>query len=148
MDLQLIGTKINTAIYTIINALVPNQSGNAGKFLTTNGTNTSWATVSGGGPTITTQTTLGIDCNSADIFIVNLSGNATFDLSNVTAGKSYEFIVKNTTASAITVSIPSNAVNVFAESSLLIEAGKARRFYVSAYSNKYYWDVSKGLINA
>jgi hypothetical protein len=32
------------------NALVPSQSTNAGKFLTTNGTTTSWATVSGGSP--------------------------------------------------------------------------------------------------
>lgn len=32
-----------------INALLPVQTSNSGKFLTTNGTNTSWATVSGGG---------------------------------------------------------------------------------------------------
>jgi hypothetical protein len=32
-----------------LNELLPAQTGNAGKFLTTDGTNTSWATVSGGG---------------------------------------------------------------------------------------------------
>jgi hypothetical protein len=32
-----------------ITALIPSQTGNSGKFLTTNGTATSWATVSGGG---------------------------------------------------------------------------------------------------
>lgn len=36
-----------------INALIPSQTGNSGKFLTTNGTATSWATVSGGGGTVT-----------------------------------------------------------------------------------------------
>ena len=30
------------------NALVPSQTGNAGEYLTTDGTNTSWAPVSGG----------------------------------------------------------------------------------------------------
>jgi hypothetical protein len=36
--------------YTLsINSLLPSQSGNSGKYLTTDGTNTSWATVAGGG---------------------------------------------------------------------------------------------------
>ena len=38
-----------TTANAAFNALVPSQSGQAGKFLTTDGTNTSWATVSGGG---------------------------------------------------------------------------------------------------
>ena len=42
------GTGATTST-SAFNALVPTQTGNAGKFLTTNGTNTSWATVSGGG---------------------------------------------------------------------------------------------------
>lgn len=37
-----------TSANAAFNALVPSQTGNSGKFLTTNGTNTSWATVSGG----------------------------------------------------------------------------------------------------
>ena len=35
-----------------IDSLLPNQSGNAGKFLTTNGATSSWGTVTSGGPTI------------------------------------------------------------------------------------------------
>lgn len=35
------------------NALVPAQTGNSGKYLTTDGTNTSWGTVSGGSGTVT-----------------------------------------------------------------------------------------------
>lgn len=38
-----------TSLQTQINTLIPSQTGNSGKFLTTNGTNTSWATVGGGG---------------------------------------------------------------------------------------------------
>lgn len=37
------------SLQTQINTLIPSQTGNAGKFLTTNGTTTSWATVGGGG---------------------------------------------------------------------------------------------------
>jgi hypothetical protein len=42
------GTGATTAI-AAFNALAPSQTGNSGKYLTTNGTNTSWAAVSGGG---------------------------------------------------------------------------------------------------
>jgi hypothetical protein len=41
------GTGQTTAI-SAFNALAPSQSGNSGKYLTTDGTNTSWGTVSGG----------------------------------------------------------------------------------------------------
>jgi hypothetical protein len=37
------------SLQTQIDTLIPSQTGNAGKFLTTNGTSTSWATVSGSG---------------------------------------------------------------------------------------------------
>lgn len=37
------------SLQTQINTLIPSQTGNSGKFLTTDGTNTSWATVSGSG---------------------------------------------------------------------------------------------------
>ncbi len=38
-----------TTANAALNALLPSQTGNSGKFLTTNGTSSSWATVSGGG---------------------------------------------------------------------------------------------------
>lgn len=38
-----------TSLQTQIDTLIPSQTGNSGKFLTTDGTNTSWATVGGGG---------------------------------------------------------------------------------------------------
>jgi hypothetical protein len=42
-----------TSANSAFNALAPSQSANSGKFLTTDGTNTSWATVSGGSGTVT-----------------------------------------------------------------------------------------------
>lgn len=51
-----------TTANTAFNALVPSQSTNSGKFLTTDGTNTGWATVSGGGTTVNINT-LQIDQN-------------------------------------------------------------------------------------
>jgi hypothetical protein len=45
-----------TTANTAFNALAPSQGGNSGKYLTTNGTDTSWATV-GGGASITNDTT-------------------------------------------------------------------------------------------
>jgi len=41
-----------------INALLPSQSGNSGRYLTTNGTDTSWATVSGGITSVTASSPL------------------------------------------------------------------------------------------
>ena len=42
-----------TSLQTQIDTLIPAQTGNSGKFLTTNGTSTSWATVSSGSGTVT-----------------------------------------------------------------------------------------------
>lgn len=47
------GTGQTTAT-AAINALLPSQTGNSGKYLSTNGTTTSWASVSGGAGTVTT----------------------------------------------------------------------------------------------
>jgi hypothetical protein len=45
-----------TTANAAFNALVPSQATHSGKYLTTNGTNTSWATVSGGSSTLATLT--------------------------------------------------------------------------------------------
>lgn len=41
------------ALQTQINSLIPSQTGNSGKYLTTDGTNTSWGTVTSGSGTVT-----------------------------------------------------------------------------------------------
>jgi hypothetical protein len=64
-----------------INALLPTQATNSGKYLTTDGTNTSWATVSGGGSPggSTTQ----VQYNNAGAFAG--SANLTFNGTTLTA---------------------------------------------------------------
>jgi hypothetical protein len=47
------------SLQTQINTLIPSQTGNSGKYLTTNGTSTSWATVSSGSGTVTSVATSG-----------------------------------------------------------------------------------------
>lgn len=60
-----------------LNAFLPSQGGNGGKFLTTDGTNSSWATASGGGSTalaVTSKTTTYTATNSDDVILA--SGSA------------------------------------------------------------------------
>jgi hypothetical protein len=43
------GTAISAAVAGDVDTILPTQTGNNGKYLTTNGTNSSWATIAGGG---------------------------------------------------------------------------------------------------
>ena len=71
-----------------INALVPTQTGNSGKFLTTNGTAVSWATVTGG-----TVTSVALsDASGAPIYSISgspvtTSGTLTFTLATQSANR-------------------------------------------------------------
>lgn len=49
------------------NAILPSQTGNSGKYLTTDGTNTSWATVAGGGGGTVTSVAAGAGMNFTTI---------------------------------------------------------------------------------
>jgi hypothetical protein len=75
------GTGQTTAI-SAFNALAPSQSGNSGKYLTTDGTNSSWGTVSGGGTPAAPPNS--IQFNSSGSF--GGSANLTWDGSNVQLG--------------------------------------------------------------
>ena len=145
MNMSDLGTYIRTAIATKVNALLPSQSGNSGKYLTTNGASLSWGTVGSSTPTVNTAlTSLSIDCSIADVFILTLSTNSAFALTNITASK--QFIIKNTSASSINISLPNG--QVFDTATVPIASGKARRFIVEPLSSKFYWDYSKELVNA
>jgi len=107
-----------TTTTAAINALLPTQASNSGKYLTTDGTNTSWATVSGGsgtvtsvalsapsiftvtGSPITTSGTLAISYSGTALPVANggsgattltgiLKGNGTSAFSVATAGTDY-----------------------------------------------------------
>jgi len=71
-----------TTANTAFNALAPLQTSNSGKYLTTDGTNTSWATVSGGGSPGGAPTN--IQFNSSSTF--GGSANLTWDGTNVQIG--------------------------------------------------------------
>jgi hypothetical protein len=64
---------VTSAIQTQVDAkaVYPSQTGNSGKYLTTNGTNTSWGTVSTGSMTLLSTTTL----NAGTTTITSISGS-------------------------------------------------------------------------
>lgn len=64
-----------TTASAAFDALAPSQTSNSGKYLTTNGTTTSWATVSGSGATITNDTTT--STNVYPLFAAATSGSLT-----------------------------------------------------------------------
>ena len=68
------GTGQTTAT-AAFDALAPSQTSNSGKYLTTNGTTTSWATVSGSGATITNDITT--SSNVYPLFAAATSGTPT-----------------------------------------------------------------------
>ena len=74
------GTGQTTAT-AAFDGLAPSQTGNSGKYLTTNGTTTSWATVSGGGSPGGSNTQ--VQYNSSGSFAG--SANLTFDGTTLTA---------------------------------------------------------------
>ncbi len=82
-----------TTANTAFNALVPSQTSNSGKFLTTNGTNTSWATVGGGGAFTEGSWTPGISVegSSSGITYADRSGKYT-KIGNLVTLTGYIFV--------------------------------------------------------
>ena len=109
-----------------INALLPTQATNSGKYLTTDGTNTSWATVSGGSGTVTTVSVVsanglaGTVANATTTPAITLSttitgllkGNGTA-ISSATAGTDYQApITLTTTGSSGAATFVGNTLNI------------------------------------
>jgi len=83
---------LNTLAVTF-NSLAPSQTSNSGKFLTTDGTNTSWATVvTGGGPitqnatTVTTNQTIAAGSNGFSVGPMTINTGVTV---TVATGQTY-----------------------------------------------------------
>lgn len=76
-----------------LNALLPDQAGHAGEFLTTDGTNTSWDTPSGGG--ITSLNGLSV---STQGFATGTSGS-DFNISSLTATHTFNLPIASATVS-------------------------------------------------
>jgi hypothetical protein len=77
------------SLQTQINNLIPSQTGNSGKYLTTNGTALSWATVSGGGGGLSYQGTWNASTNTPTLtsstgtngyyYVVSTSGSTNLN---------------------------------------------------------------------
>lgn len=83
------------------------------------------ATGGGAGTTFYTPTDLSVDGANGNYFLIEISANASFSLSNIAVGTQYYFRIKNTSAGAITITLPNTA-----------DIKKAATFTVGA-SNKY-----------
>lgn len=77
------------------NALAPSQTGNSGKYLTTNGTTTSWATVAGGGGSLSALTAA-----TAANTIDNTSFAQHWQFNSLTAGNALQLSSSATTDAA------------------------------------------------
>jgi len=85
-----------TTSNTALNALLPTQTSNSGKFLTTDGTNTSWGTVSGGANTALSN--LASTAVNADILPAS---DATRKLGNTSLGKDFLSLAVHSIGSSI-----------------------------------------------
>jgi hypothetical protein len=98
-----------------INALLPSQSGNSGRFLTTNGTSPSWANVPAPNNGTLTLAVSGTGLSGSASFTADQAGNSTFTVtSNATSANTAGAIVArdgsgNFTASTITAALSGNA---------------------------------------
>lgn len=147
MNMSDLGTYIKNAIVAKVNALLPSQSGNSGKYLTTNGASLSWGAIGSSTPTVNTSlTSLTIDCSIADVFRINLTASAAFVLSNLPNGKVSEIIIKNTATGIITITLPDN--HAYRSKTYTIDAQLARVFSVRLVATKYIWLVSEEISNA
>lgn len=114
MDLGTLGTYIKNSVATKLNSLLPSQSGNSGKVLSTNGTALSWVEAgSGGGGTSTvfhSQTDFNIDGNNGTYFLITSSETApSISLSNITIGVMYYIRVLSQSSFAMTIALPNTA---------------------------------------
>jgi hypothetical protein len=95
--------------------LLPSQTGNNGRFLTTNGTATSWADVPPPNDGTLTLTVAGTGLSGSASFSANQAGNSTFTVtSNATSANTVGAIVArdgsgNFTAGTITAALSGNA---------------------------------------
>jgi hypothetical protein len=98
-----------------INALLPSQSGNSGRFLTTNGTSPSWANVPAPNNGTLTLAVSGTGLSGSASFTADQAGNSTFTVtSNATSANTASAIVArdgsgNFTAGTITAALSGNA---------------------------------------
>lgn len=141
-----LATHVKTWANTKFQTKLPDPAGNSGKVVSSDGTNYVLSTVSGGAESFSLGLTSLSIALTAGYYSVEISANSTFVLSGIATGKYYTFCVKNTSASTITVSVPSGSVCTSLTTD--ITTGKAKEFSLIFDGTKQRWQISDELINA
>lgn len=90
------------SLQTQIDTLIPSQTGNAGKYLTTDGTNTSWATVAGGAVDSVNGQTGVVVLDAADVGAEPADATILKDADIGVTVQAYSSVLAGTTASFTT----------------------------------------------
>ena len=129
-----------TSTSNTLNALLPTQVGNQNKYLSTDGTNTSWTTVSTGLPSSSVSSNITLSSNYK--YFVNTAAARTLTLppSPAVGDEIYVFDASGTAATYnITVARNSNLINGNAGNFLIDLNGGAASFVYTGAS--YGWKV-------
>lgn len=129
-----------TSTSNTLNALLPTQVGNQNKYLSTDGTNTSWATISTGLPSSSVSSNITLSSNYK--YFVNTAAVRTLTLppSPTVGDEIYVFDASGTAATYnITVARNSNLINGNAGNFLIDLNGGAASFVYTGAS--YGWKV-------
>jgi hypothetical protein len=99
-----------------------------------------------GMPTIFySQTSLTVDGANGNYFLIELSANASFSLSNIVAGTQYYFRIKNTSGSAITITLP-NTADIKASATFTVGASNKHKEVAMIFDGtKRTWQISEEL---
>ena len=95
------------------------------------------------GTSFYTQTDLSINGNNGNFFIITISANASFTLSNIVTGQPYTFLIK-ASGSVRTVTLP-NTADVKAVATTDIADGKYKELVMIYDGTNRIWQVSEEL---
>jgi hypothetical protein len=92
-----------------------------------------------------TQSTLDIDGDDGDYFIIELAADDTFTFTNIVTGKHYYFLIKNdATSGTVTATLTSDA-DIAAEESVEIAEDEYAELAVISNGTDRIWQLSNGL---
>lgn len=92
----------------------------------------------------TTLTSLTIDGSTYDFFYITISANASFSLSNITTNQIYYFMITNSGAGEITITLP-NTADVSSADTFTIGASKVKEVSMIYNGTNRYWQISEEL---
>ncbi|MGZ8924560.1 MAG: hypothetical protein ACXW2E_01625 [Nitrososphaeraceae archaeon] len=125
-----------------LNALLPSQTGNSGKVLSTDGTDSSWTTLTSIPPTVINQTTSVLNTNhTSGIVYIHCdcsSTNITINL-NTAVNNAAIFIIKKTDSSSNTVTVDGSTTETIDGGETAIIAVQYES--ISLISNNSNWEI-------